>query len=1551
MKYKTILIVLMLLLIPTALAIRTQGTVMEESSISRLVGNDPFDLINQLDTKQISLNHGTYLSARSLIEDQVSPHIIISGFENKTVRNSAAIVTHQTDGPWNYNDMSTYLGDFEPNELLVLESRIDENGNIYTNSQDKISAQTVASWRNTFARTTPLFLFNTETVGLALPNNPNYINELTRYATIIAPKAVRSAKFGDSILCNIQRNQQIGDVWKNARNNYYSNSEPSDENLPGIALKSYALYGNPLTRVHVPQDYEEYIKSASKCGDYYQQFQTTGFGVQDTTTNQMAFSYNVVPIGGHQVLSSANLDYDYDNQNVLDLITVRKHKFPKGSFVKNLTFTLSNPQSFTINDYPSFEDGNVTDRNCFENSKVATVTLQVVESDTFDEAVVSVRPLQITDCNAGDFVAFQNVAYDFEFIPSSSFYFENLSYESVVLPNGLISLSFDLEYVNSEIPNGTIRVMHENQIVYENRIQNRTDSQSISFFAENEESMNGYVLEYSENGTVKTFAEFDIETRLLDGEILVGDFSSGNVPITIILTNYNSTDVTATVTAEISGVSNTYNQVATLTPGENLILFTAQSLSRNEKSYNLKVYVDYDNKRKIFSDVLVTNHDPVIKAEDIISRVGQAVPQNVEIFDEDGDTIQASYQGLPASPLTQADLGDHNVTVTANDGVSEVNKAFLLRVLEENYAPELFQQEDINTTENEVVSVVLYATDIDGDNLSYNISDARFHRVDYNWFEWKTEEGDVGIYNIEYDVVDGNVRVSRTFTVNVTAANLTLPNTTQTNTTNQTCAGLTCAANESCVNNQCVANTTNTTNTTTQCVYVSDLIAFWKGEGNSNDELGHQTDAYGVQYDVGVVGRAMVFDGSDRMRVLRTSDLDFGRKDYSMDTWIKVGERKRQVIMSQGYTSNRWWVEVTQNGNLQVAIFQGGRTTAGVLSQTIVDDNQWHHVAATFDRDGMLRLYIDGVEEAAADISLLSNNAINGVSHDNTYALNIGAYVASPVTATYTFFFNGLMDELSLYGKVLALADIQAIYQAGDEGKCLSSTEICNNSIDDDMNGQTDCNDAQCSNLSRCQVMCMNVPDLIGWWQGDNGTDAFGHVTDVYGTQFVPGLVRNTFSFDGVDDRLRVLRTPDLNFGTVDYTVETWIKTGASSRQTILGQGYTSNRWWMEVTQNGKIQVALFQSGVTTIAVLSQKVVADNQWHHIAATFDRDGMLRLYIDGVEEAAADISNLIKVAINGLTNDNTYALNVGASLTNPTSSSYAFFFNGLIDEVSIYRRILGSGEVQSIFNTGSLGKCLSTPVLTEICGNGLDDDDNGQIDCADSACSTEPACTLQCTDITSALIGFWKGENGLDEMGHVTDVYGVQSTGGLVGSALEFDGINDRLRIVQTPDLNFATTDYTLETWIKTGAVRRQTIMAQGYTSNRWFMEITRDGKVAVAMIQGSFLARFAVSTTRVVNNQWHHVAATFDRDGRLRLYIDGVEEATVDISALGNIAINGLTHDNTYALNIGAFLTDPARFSYTFFFDGLMDEASVYRSVLTEAEVQAIYNANAAGKCS
>jgi hypothetical protein len=89
-----------------------------------------------------------------------------------------------------------------------------------------------------------------------------------------------------------------------------------------------------------------------------------------------------------------------------------------------------------------------------------------------------------------------------------------------------------------------------------------------------------------------------------------------------------------------------------------------------------------------------------------------------------------------------------------------------------------------------------------------------------------------------------------------------------------------------------------------------------------------------------------------------------------------------------------------------------------------------------------------------------------------------------------------------------------------------------------------------------------------------------------------------------------------------------------------------------------------------------------NQWYHLAVV--RSGTtFTILTDGV--AAGVDSTSIPIP------------NVNAPLI--ISQAEGFFFNGRLDEVSIYDRALSATEIASIYNAGSAGKCKQPYILVQ------------------------------------------------------------------------------------------------------------------------------------------------------------------------------------------------------------------------------------------------------------
>ena len=87
-----------------------------------------------------------------------------------------------------------------------------------------------------------------------------------------------------------------------------------------------------------------------------------------------------------------------------------------------------------------------------------------------------------------------------------------------------------------------------------------------------------------------------------------------------------------------------------------------------------------------------------------------------------------------------------------------------------------------------------------------------------------------------------------------------------------------------------------------------------------------------------------------------------------------------------------------------------------------INDGAWHHVAVTHDGASKeVILYVDGAQDATG--SLVFNATYSAFD-------SIGCGYRSGEI------FDGLVDELAVYGSALRGTDIAALYNAGAKGKC-----------------------------------------------------------------------------------------------------------------------------------------------------------------------------------------------------------------------------------------------------------------------------------------------------------------------------------------------------------------------------------------------------------------------------------------------------------------------------------------------------------------------------------
>ena len=234
---------------------------------------------------------------------------------------------------------------------------------------------------------------------------------------------------------------------------------------------------------------------------------------------------------------------------------------------------------------------------------------------------------------------------------------------------------------------------------------------------------------------------------------------------------------------------------------------------------------------------------------------------------------------------------------------------------------------------------------------------------------------------------------------------------------------------------------------------------------------------------------------------------------------------------------------------------------------------------------------------------------------------------------------------------------------------------------------------------------------------------------------------------------------------------------------------------------------------------------------------------------------------------------------------------------------------------------------------------------------------------CTDPPIEMTAWWTldelaGTLAADSISGLDGLHvgGPVIVSGMVENALEFDGLDDHVRIAGDPLLQMdgvavVTGDLTIDAWIRIDAsspgglhpIASSNSFCQGYAF------YVRDGRLETGFSDGPLQARWT-SSNPVTAGQWVHVAFACDRglpNETCRFYIDGVEEFgvlsfpfTPTLGSMGGAAF--------YIGRMDPFCS--AGNNQAEHFDGVIDEVEYFRRALDASEIQAIHAAGEAGKC-
>ncbi len=228
-------------------------------------------------------------------------------------------------------------------------------------------------------------------------------------------------------------------------------------------------------------------------------------------------------------------------------------------------------------------------------------------------------------------------------------------------------------------------------------------------------------------------------------------------------------------------------------------------------------------------------------------------------------------------------------------------------------------------------------------------------------------------------------------------------------------------------------------------------------------------------------------------------------------------------------------------------------------------------------------------------------------------------------------------------------------------------------------------------NFHKTSKLISLATDLVGEWTFDEGagsiaTDSSGNGNNgtITNANWADGRVRKALNFSADESRVAIPSSPIFN-PTPEITIEAWIKTNSSSRQQIILEAYgycchTDKNFFIQNNQLVYYARAIGSGGFAFSR--TDLTLSSNQFKHVVVTAKTDERPKFYINGGLSDNPDSTQTYSPTgmHSGL------GLTIGSSYNGTSQQVYEF--QGLIDEVRIYKRALTAYEIKALYAQGKM-----------------------------------------------------------------------------------------------------------------------------------------------------------------------------------------------------------------------------------------------------------------------
>lgn len=320
-------------------------------------------------------------------------------------------------------------------------------------------------------------------------------------------------------------------------------------------------------------------------------------------------------------------------------------------------------------------------------------------------------------------------------------------------------------------------------------------------------------------------------------------------------------------------------------------------------------------------------------------------------------------------------------------------------------------------------------------------------------------------------------------------------------------------------------------------------------------------------YSTSVIGGSGYFDGSgDYLNTTSTQVIPSG--SFTVEAWVYPTSSADSYFVAQGTTGNvgRFSIGIT-SGSWYVQIGATNINTSTVVL------NQWTYVAATFNGT-TLTLYVNGTSVGTGATVVNAQNT----------TLRVGSLGPADWG---TFYWTGYIGPVRISNTVRTISAPTTPYSSDGNTTCLLSY----------------------TNAGILDNAMMNDLETVGNAQISTSVKKYG---------------TGSLAFDGTDDRLTAASSPNMAFGTGDFTIEGWfyINSGSGTNNGALQISGTTGG--LQANQTTNIAIYSADSSGTKWGAYYANTFAygsastTQTWTHIALVRS-SGSLKLYVNGTADA--------------------------------------------------------------------------------------------------------------------------------------------------------------------------------------------------------------------------------------------------------------------------------------------------------------------------------------------